>query len=303
LPQKLNFVSDQTIRTRMIGWVEATSARQAEFRHFIIKFFRMKQTFQLLLLLSLTLFYSCRSSQELIYLKDAADNDIISKLPAQTTEHIIKSGDILYVSIKSMNPEVNMLFNPESTMEAGNNGMSYQKFTTPSGAYLYGFEIDAEGNIKLPMLGKIKLAGIAISQAEPVVQKKADEFLNDAIVKVKLLNFKVTVIGEVRNPGVYYNYNNSITVIEALALASGNTDFASIKKVMVVRPFPDGNKSYLLDLSSKNTYLSEAFYLHPNDYVIVQPDKYKNFQLNSQAYSLIFSSLSVLIAVLGFVLK
>jgi polysaccharide export outer membrane protein len=71
---------------------------------------------------------------------------------------------------------------------------------------------------------------------------------------------------------------------------------------MVVRPTPKGENTYMLDLSSKKAYLSEAFYLQPNDYVIVQPDKYKNFQLNSQAYSMILSSLSVLIAVLGFVI-
>lgn len=266
------------------------------------KIIHMKHTFKFLLFLTVLFTYSCRSSQELIYLKDSGNNDLIEKLPIQTTEHIIKNGDILYVSIKSMNPEVNQFFNPESTMETGVSN-AFQKFTTPSGAYLYGFEVDVDGNIKLPMLGKIKVSEVALSQIEPVVQKKADEFLNDAIVKVKLLNFKVTVIGEVKAPGVYYNYNNGITVIEAMALANGNTDFASIKKVMIVRPFPEGNKTYLLDLTSKNVYLSEAFYLHPNDYVIVQPDKYKNFQLNSQAYSLIFSSLSVLIAVLGFALK
>jgi polysaccharide export outer membrane protein len=236
-----------------------------------------------------------------VYLGDAQNNENIKGLH---TDYVLKTGDILYVSIKSMNPEVNVLFNPESNMEAGgNSGYGSQKYSTPSGAYLYGFEIDNEGNLKLPMLGKINLLGTPITQVESVVQKKADEFLNDAIVKVKLLNFKVTVTGEVRNPGTYYNYNNSITVIEAIALANGNTDFASIKKVMVVRTFPDGNKTYLIDLGTKKTYLSEAFYLQPNDYVIVQPDKYKNFQLNSQAYSLIFSSLSILLAVLGFVIK
>lgn len=217
-------------------------------------------------------------------------------------EYVLKSGDILYVSIKSMNPEVNVLFNPESNMQS-NIGQDYQKYTTPGSANLYGFEVDSQGYIKLPMLGKILVAGLPLSEVESVVQKKADEFLNDSIVKVKLLNFKVTVTGEVGNPGTYYNYNNSITVIEALALASGNTDFASIKKVMVIRIFPEGNKSFLIDLSSKNAYRSEGFYLEPNDYVIVQPDKYKNFQLNSQAYSLIFSSMSVLLAVLGFVLR
>lgn len=252
-----------------------------------------------LLIFLLTGIFSCRSSQELIYLKDAVNNEIIKGLP---TEYVLKTGDILYISIKSISPEVNLLFNPESNMES-NTGLGYQKYTTPSGAYLYGFEIDADGNIKLPMLGKINVSGISLSQIESVVQKKTDEFLKDAIVKVKLLNFKITVTGEVRSPGTYYNYNNSITVIEALALANGNTDFASIKTVMVVRPFMNGNKTYLLDLSTKNIYLSEAFYLQPNDYVIVQPDKYKNFQLNSQAYSLVFSSMSILLAVLGFILR
>jgi len=260
----------------------------------------MKNNLAVLILLFLATMFSCRTSKDLIYLNDTTNNAIINSLK---TEYVLKTGDILYVSIKSMNPEVNILFNPESNMEINSGGYGSQRYTSPSSAYLYGFEIDYEGNLKLPMLGKINLLGTPISQVESLVQKKADEFLNDAIVKVKLLNFKVTVAGEVRNPGVYYNYNNSITVIEAIALASGNTDFASIKKVMVVRTLPDGNRSYILDLSSKKIYLSEAFYLQPNDYVIVRPDKYKNFQLNSQAYSLIFSSMSILLAVLGFVLK
>ena len=258
----------------------------------------MKNYQKFLLLIFLTGMFSCRSSKDLIFLKDVSNNEINRGLPA---EYILKSGDILYVSIKSINPEVNLLYNPESNME-NSQGQGYMKYTTPSGAYLYGFEVDLEENIKLPMLGKIKVSGIPLSQIESVVQKKADEFLNDAIVKVKLLNFKITVSGEVRNPGEYYNYNNSITVLEALALANGNTDFATIKNVMVVRPVPEGRKTYMLDLSSKKVYLSEAFYLQPNDFVIVQPDKYKNFQLNSQAYSLVLSSLSVLIAVLGFVI-
>jgi polysaccharide export outer membrane protein len=234
-------------------------------------------------------------------MNDAANYETIKDL---STAYLLKPGDILYVSIKSMSPEVNTLFNPESGMEAaGNSGMGYQKYTTPSGAYLYGFELDANGNINLPMFGKINVGGVPVNQAETIVQKKADEVLKEAIVKVKLLNFKITVAGEVRNPGVYYNYNNSINVLEVMALANGNTDFATIKKVMIVRAVPEGKKTYMIDLSSKKAYLSEGFYLQPDDLVMVQPDKHKNLQLNSQAYSLVLSSLSVLIAVLGFAIK
>jgi len=253
------------------------------------------------MILALAGMMSCRSSKDLIYLRDApVNNTMIKGLADQVVEYVLKPGDILYVSIKSMNPEINALYNPESNME-GPGSMGYQKYSTPSGAYLYGFEIDPQGYIKLPMLGNVKVDGTPLSQVEAIVQKKTDEFINDAIVNVKLLNFMVTVLGEVRNPGVFYNYKNTMTVLEALAMASGNTDYASIKKVMVIRPGAGGNHSFLLNLGSKESFLSEAFYLRSNDYVIVQPDRRKNFQLNSQAYSLIFSSLSMMLAVLAFV--
>jgi polysaccharide export outer membrane protein len=255
----------------------------------------------LLIFLVSTALFSCRSSQELIYMNNASQKELLANLPDSVTEYIIKPGDILYVSIKSLNAEVNALFNPETNMETSNYN-SFQKYTTPQGAYLYGFEVDEAGNLNLPILGSIQVAGYLQSDIEKIVQAKADQYLKEAIVKVKLLNYKVTVLGEVKSPGVYYNYNNSFTILEAIAMANGNTDYASIKKVMVLRPQQGGKRAYMLDLSTKEAFLSEAFYLHPNDYVFVEPDRYKNFQLNSQAYSLFFSSLSMLLAVLGFVL-
>ncbi|MDO8930544.1 MAG: polysaccharide biosynthesis/export family protein [Bacteroidota bacterium] len=245
---------------------------------------------------------SCRSSKELIFLSNMADEQKAGRLAEIITQHLIKPGDVLYISIKSINPEVNAIFNPEEGT-ANQSSMSYQKFTTPAGAYLYGFEVNAAGELSLPILGKIQVVGMPQQKIEELVQQKADLYLKDAMVKVKLLNFKVTVLGEVRSPGVYYNYNNTFTVLEALAMANGNTDFATIKKIMVVRPGVDGNTSYMIDLSSKDMYLSEAFYLHPNDYVFVQPDKHKNLQLNSQAYSMLLSSISLMLAVLAFALR
>lgn len=256
----------------------------------------------LFIFLLATLLVSCRSSKDLIYLNDMVDARKTQRLAETDTEHLIKPGDVLYISVKSINPEVNAIFNPEDGTGA-QSSYSYQKYTTPQGAYLYGFEVKPSGEVSMPVMGKIMVAGMNQQKIEELIQQKADIYLKDAVVKVKLLNFKVTVLGEVRVPGVYYNYNNTFTVLEALAMANGNTDFASIKKVMVVRPGVDGNTSYMLDLSSKNIYLNEAFYLHPNDYVFVQPDKHKNLQLNSQAYSLVLSSVSLMLAVLGFVIR
>jgi polysaccharide biosynthesis/export protein len=258
----------------------------------------MKNYLKILCLFSLIGLNSCRNVKDLTLIRDIENEEIIKSIPSVDLEHNLQIGDILYISIKSNNPEVNLLFNPESNMEANTYG-SYQKWDSPSGAYLYGNEIDKDGKINLPMLGKITVSGIPVSQVESVIQKKADEYLKDAIVKVKLLNFKITVVGEVSRPGVYYNYNNSITVVQALAMASGGTDFSSIKKVVVVRPVPEGNKSFLLDLRSKDIFLSEAFYLQPNDYVVVQPDKNKNIQLNAALYSMVISSISLMLLTYG----
>jgi polysaccharide biosynthesis/export protein len=258
----------------------------------------MKNYLKILFILLVVVVSSCRNVKELTLLRDVTNEEIIKSIPAANLEHNLKIGDILYISIKSTNPEVNLLFNPESNMEASSYG-SYQKYDNPSGAYLYGNEIDNTGNVTLPMLGKIAVTGLPVSQVEAVIQKKADEYLKDAIVKVKLLNFKVTVVGEVSRPGDYYNYNNSITVVQALAMANGGTDYSSIKKVMVIRPVPEGNKSFILDLTSKDIFLSEAFYLQPNDYVVVQPDKNKNIQLNAALYSMVLSSLSLLLLTYG----
>ncbi len=251
----------------------------------------------LFIVLSLSIF-SCRSSKELIYMKDVENNQIIKALTDSITEYIIEPRDILYVSIKSMNAEVNALFNPESNMEAGSYN-SYQRYTTPQGAYLYGYEVDEKGNLQLPILGDIPVAGYPNSDIENIVQQYADKYLKEAIVKVKLVNYKVTIMGEVKNPGVYYNYNNNFTVLEALAMANGNTDYANITNVMVIRPQPDGQKAMILDLASSDAWLKTGFYLHPNDYIFVEPDNHKNFQLNAQAYSMIISSVSLLLAVFG----
>ena len=246
------------------------------------------------------LFAGCRSSEELIYLKDVTQEEWMKGLPEDQTAYVIKEGDILYVTVKSMNPEVNLLFNPE---EGTQSGYGYQKFTTPAGAYLYGFEVDVNGNLNLPVLGSIPVKGHLQEEIQQIVQERADLYLKDAKVKVKLLNYKVTVLGEVRSPGVYYNYNNDFTVLEAIAMANGNTDYASIKRVMVMRPEANGKRTYLLDLSSKEIFQSPAFHLHPNDYVFVEPDRHKNFQLNSQAISVFFSSLSMTLAVIGLIIR
>lgn len=240
---------------------------------------------------------SCKSSKDLVYLSNTTDQEMLEGIPGKVNEYVIKTSDNLYVDIQSMSAEVNAMFNP--TKAAGTSGGTQQNFGQPSSQYLNGFQVDLSGDIKLPVIGKVAVAGKTLTQAREDIQAKADEYLKDATVKVKLLSFKITVLGEVKNPGVYYNYNNQMTVLDGISMANGITDYGRIQKVLVMRTLDKGTKTYRMDLSNKKFLSSEAFFLQPNDVVYVEPDKYKNVKLNSPVYSMLLSTISTLILVLN----
>lgn len=232
----------------------------------------------------------------MVYLNNTKDQEVLKGIPSKLSEYLIKINDNLYVDIQSMSPEVNAMFNPAKGIptQAG----VQQNYGQLSGQYLNGFQVDLSGDVHLPVIGKIALAGLSLKQARESIQLRVDEYIKDATVKVKLLSFKVTVLGEVKKAGVYYNYSNNMTVLDGISMANGVTDYGRIQRVLVLRPSDEGSKTFRLDLSNKNFLSSEAFFLQPNDVVYVEPDKYKNVKLNSPIYSLFLSTLSTLILVL-----
>jgi len=258
----------------------------------------MQKQFLLILTVVAGLFFSsCRTNKDLVYLNNTKDQEVLEGIPGTVSEYIIKTNDNLYVDIQSMSPEVNAMFNPTKGM--GTTGGTSQNYGQPASQYLNGFQVDLSGEVNLPIIGKVALAGQSLKQARVSIQAKADEYIKDATVKVKLLSFKVTVLGEVKKPGVYYNYNNQMTVLDGISMASGVTDYGRIQKVLVLRPTDSGSKTYRLDLSNKKFLSSDAFFLQPNDVVYVEPDKYKNVKLNSPTFSLFLSAISTLILALN----
>ncbi len=241
-------------------------------------------------------FTACRSTKDITVMQDMNHDQFIKGLPGQAPDYKIKPDDNLFVEIQSLNPEVNQLLSPGQSGNNISNGIQ-QMYGEASGQYLNGYLVDNEGNITLPLLGKITVAGLKVSEALRLIEQKSLLFVKDATVKVRLLSYKITVMGEVRNPGVYYNYSKSITIFEALSMASGITDFASIKRVLVMRPTSDGTKSYRLDLTKKDLISSTAYYLLPNDMVYVTPDSYKYFGTNSQLWSMSLSAVTTALLV------
>ena len=228
-------------------------------------------------------------------------NDVQQGIPAQAPEYLIKAEDNLYVDIQSMNIEVNQLFSPSKS--ASYSGGTQSEFGQASSQYLNGYLVNKKGMILLPVIGEVSVAGMTEEGAKDAVQKRVAEYFKDATVKVKLLTYKITVLGEVKNPGVYYNYNKSITILDALGLANGTTDFASIKKVLVLRTTATGNKSYRLDLTKKKILASEGYYLLPNDVLYIEPDRYINHNVNTTLFSMTLAAISTTILILSYINK
>lgn len=246
-------------------------------------------------------FISCRSTRNMKYLQDLYDNDLKQGVPAKTPEYLIKTNDNLYVDVQSMNQEVSQLFSPSKSSSV--SGGTQSEFGNVSSQYLNGYQVNQKGIILLPVIGEVHVADMTLQSAKDVIQKRVDEYFKDATVKVKILTYKITVLGEVRRPGVYYNYDKGITILEALGMANGTTEFSNIRKVLVVRTTATGNKSYRLDLTEKSMMTSEAFHLLPNDVLYIEPDKYINQGLNTTLFSMALSAISTTILILSYINK
>ncbi len=245
--------------------------------------------------------FSCKSKKDLIYLQNTSNQEEIAIQAASINNYQIKINDNLFIDIQTLDPEVSKLFNP--TKSLGASGGTAQNFGTSSSQMLNGFEVDIRGDITLPIIGKVKVENLTLDQAQQSLQQKANEYLKDAIVKVKLLSFKYTVLGEVNRPGVYYNYNNLFTVLDAVSEASGETDYSRIKKIKVVRNFNNKGKIYDLDLTQKDFFTSEAYYIQPNDVIYIEADNSKALKINLPLYTMVFSSISTIVLLLNFVSK
>lgn len=164
-----------------------------------------------------------------------------------------------------------------------------------SGSYLYGYDVNINGEIIVPILGNIRVGGSTLDDARRIIQDISDKHFNNATVECKLLSFKFTVIGEVRNPGTYVNYNNYLTVLEAVGRAGGIDDYGRRDKLQVIRPVSGGTKAFTLNLQDKSILSSEAYFLQPNDVIIVEPESKKIFNLNFPTFAVILSTVTSLV--------
>lgn len=249
----------------------------------------MKEQFIKLSLISLLLLSSCVKLDSLIYINEKNN----SEYNAYSVENYkIRPFDNLSIQLNDFGQTINQDFNNDSNGALRADNALF---------YLNGYLVDKEGYIDLPRVGKLNVLGLTISEIKKLVDSSLKEFINFPSVSVKLINFRVSVLGEVNNPGVYYVYENKITLIQALSLAGDLTDFANRKKITLIRESDNGSKTVKLNLSKSDFLSSEYFFLMPNDTIYVEPDKSKAFNINSRAVGVALSALSIVIGAINLV--
>ncbi|MBA7537978.1 hypothetical protein ES705_30251 [subsurface metagenome] len=256
----------------------------------------MKKHFITIIIIIITvLFEGCTSQKKLTYLSNLDTTSVQQFFPIDRPDYRIQYQDILYINISTLNTEMNTLLNP------GSQQNSYSMYRDESSLYIWGYTVSDSGTITLPILGDVYAVGLTIEEIKQSVQSRAKEFLKDALVNVRLLSFKFTVIGEVNRPGTYTNFNNQLTVLDAIGMAGDITDYGNRKHLLVVRPTMEGTRTFRINVQDKNMLQSQGYFLLPNDIVIVDPIKSKPFHLNIPTISLLFSSISTLILILSFI--
>ncbi len=225
------------------------------------------------------------------------DEDLTEKVPAffpqERPAYQLVADDIISVRIKMENPEISQGYNLE--------GANIVNQGTPGANYLNSYTINDSGSIVIPIIGKVKVAGMTVSEAQKAIQEEVDQYLKRATAIVHLVNFKISVLGEVNRPGYYFINHNQITVLEALALAGDMTEFADRGELILVRQKPDGSDAVPINLADLDVLNSNYYFLRPNDVLYVAPAKERSARSNLATVNLfntLFAGISTTISVI-----
>lgn len=285
---------------RMIknNWTFDELKRQDEFEHpavspacFFRRFFRKAK----LLLGVLLLLTSCTSYQKIPYLQDFETVNATEEVTAMYDAHI-RPKDLLTITVNTTDPEAAAPFN--LTVQSAANSNLTQWVTQQ--AALQQYLVDNQGNIDFPVLGELHLGGLSMNEAESMIREKLQPFLKETpIVTVRMVNYKISVLGEVAKPGTFIINNEKVNVLEALAMAGDMTIWGLRDNVKLVREEENGKRNIVvLDLNRADIVKSPYYHLQQNDILYVSPNKTKAKNSDTgQSTSLWVSATSILVSI------
>lgn len=251
----------------------------------------MKHVVYSILICLTALLSSCVSQRKLSYLRDvtAASADSINKTYVSQRENYITQGDQLSILVNALDVEAVQAFNmPVASVRR----LGARQVTTTGGGSLQGYWVDPEGCIDFPVLGRLHVEGMTTTMLKDTLTQLISRSVKDPIVNVEYLNFYVTVLGEVKNPGRHQVNSQGMTVLEALGLAGDMTIYGKRNNVLVSREV-DGKMEFArLNLNDEAIFASPYYHIRQNDVIYVEPNNARS--LASQNVPLYLSVITTL---------
>ncbi len=215
----------------------------------------------IVLLLISALFFSCSTKKEILFFQNPENLESLEKM--KNFEPVFEVNDILHIKVSSMNEEVAAPFQ----MNTGGQSQGGGGQQNPS---LMGYMVDVDGNIQFPVIGKISVEGKSRSELESFLTEEIRNYVTDAVIAVRLLNFRVVVLGETGQSVVEVE-NEQISIPELLAKAGGITYDGKRDNILVIREI-DGEKTYgRVDMTTSDVFKNPYYFLKQNDIVYVEP--------------------------------
>jgi polysaccharide export outer membrane protein len=245
---------------------------------------------------------SCVTNKKYVYLQ----NDDVNKrdLPLDTIvrkyqligfDYKVQPEDLINVEFESLTPQEFDFLNQDRSQTQNTN-------VTQANALLFGDLVDQKGEIPFPFLGKVKVQGLTIFEVQEKLQGIASQYLESPVVKVRLLNYRFTILGEVKNEGTITLANNRISIIEALGLAGGLTDLADKSIIKIIRTRDGQSSIAYINLLDEDLLTSPFYYVYQNDMIIVPALRQRPYQTYfGKNLALMISSLSLLLLTISLI--
>lgn len=243
--------------------------------------FLLQKTFFLLTLLFLIC--SCGSRKDIVYMQDI---DTIGDLNKATSyQPILQPDDLLSITVSSENPEIAVPFNIYSVAADLTGLLSVKNFL-----------IDEAGFIDFPVIGLIKLAGLSRTEAILKLRTAISEYSKDCTINFRIVNYKVSVLGEVNRPGSISNGTERLTLLQAISLAGDLTIYGKRNNILIIREILGKKTINRIDITKAGFINSPYYYLCQNDVVFVEPNKTRiNSSVVGPNVSIILAAVSVII--------
>ena len=254
------------------------------------------KSFRLILwvILAGIIFSSCIPQKKMLYLQVQDETDTLTTFKNEKKiEYKVQPGDNLYIRVVTLDERTTLLLNP---LSAGGN----QQIGNDASVYLNSYNVTEKGYLDFPMIGDIMVKNLNTVEIKEKIEEKLKVYMKELIVIVKLVNYNITMLGEVKNPGQYKIYQDNINIFEAVSMASDLTDFANRNKVAIIRQTKTGSEVVYIDMTKRDLLLSDYYYLKPNDIIYVQPVRGKQFTFAAFPYGVVFGFISSTVLLLNF---